>query len=158
MQMLKLREALVEEGRRLRVLMEEEVAVAKVELIRLREDRVGSSRFSNIQIVFGFMDLPVMWVGCLQATDQEQLHYLQQLSDDFGNYIKVRPILKRKGFYTQAMHFPWAYVLWIFSPMEMKNVQGAHHTTNVRAAFAAQCVDVPGLDTEYQERYPSDWQ
>lgn len=49
MQMLKLREALVEEGRRLRVLMEEEVAVAKVELIRLREDRVGSSRFSNIQ-------------------------------------------------------------------------------------------------------------
>lgn len=38
--MLKLREALVEEGRRLRVLMEEEVAVAKIELMRLREDRV----------------------------------------------------------------------------------------------------------------------
>lgn len=40
-QMVKLRESLVEEGRRLRHLMEEEVQVAKVELQRLREDKVG---------------------------------------------------------------------------------------------------------------------
>lgn len=62
-----------------------------------------------------------MLVVCLQATDQGQLQYLQQLSDDFRNYIKashralVDLVLERKGqclvLHTQAMHFPWAYVL-----------------------------------------------
>jgi hypothetical protein len=40
-QVVKLREALVEEGRRLRYLMEEEVNIAKIELERLREDWVS---------------------------------------------------------------------------------------------------------------------
>lgn len=71
--------------------------------------------------MFGLTVLPVMLVVCLQATDQEQLQYLQQLSDDFRNYIKashralVDLVLERKGqclvLHTQAMHFPWAYVL-----------------------------------------------